>query len=221
MEIIEHDWSWTGGLTARPATDAIVLHHAAATNLSAEDVDRIHKSNGWSGIGYHFYVRRNGAVHRGRPEWAIGAHVKNHNSRTLGICAEGNYETETSMPAAQEAALRQLVAMLRARYNGAAVKRHSDYMATACPGRYYPFEAITAQQSAARDSAAVCGKNDEQEGEAMERYDTVEEMPAYYRAEAQRLIDRGALRGRGEAQLDVSEDMLRTLIICQRMIDEG
>ena len=51
MEIIEHDWSWTGGLTARPATDAIVLHHAAATNLSAEDVDRIHKSNGWSGIG--------------------------------------------------------------------------------------------------------------------------------------------------------------------------
>lgn len=143
MQIIDHNWSWSGALPRRTATDAIVLHHAAAVSASTEDIDRIHKGNNWSGIGYHYYVRKNGEVHRGRPEWAIGAHVLEHNGHTIGVCAEGNYETETAMPAAQLAALRELVADLRKRYPAAQVKRHSDYMATACPGRYYPFETIT------------------------------------------------------------------------------
>ena len=40
-------------------------------------------------------------------------------------------------------------------------------------------------------------------------------------ANAQTLIDAGALRGRGDGQLDVSEDMLRTLIIVQRMLEQA
>ena len=36
----------------------------------------------------------------------------------------------------------------------------------------------------------------------------------------QRLIDRGALQGNTDGKLDVSEDMLRTMIVCQRMVDE-
>lgn len=143
MQIIEHNWQWSGALSRRVATDAIVLHHAAAVAASAEDIDRIHKGNSWSGIGYHYYVRKNGEVHRGRPEWAVGAHVLDHNSHTIGVCAEGNYEVETEMPAAQLHALRALVADLRTRYPAAQIKRHSDYMATACPGRYCPFDAIT------------------------------------------------------------------------------
>ena len=55
----------------------------------------------------------------------------------------------------------------------------------------------------------------------MVRYGKIDDMPKYYRAEAQKLIDRGALKGRDNGNLDVSEDMLRTMIICQRMIDEG
>lgn len=142
MQIIEHSWNWNSGLSRRATTDAIVLHHAAATTARAEDIDRIHKNNGWSGIGYHYYVRKNGEIHRGRPEWAAGAHVLNHNNHTIGICAEGNYETETNMPSAQLAALCALVSDVRTRYPAAEVKRHRDYMATACPGRYYPFDDI-------------------------------------------------------------------------------
>ena len=38
---------------------------------------------------------------------------------------------------------------------------------------------------------------------------------------AERLIDRGALRGNERGELDLSLDMLRTLIVCQRMVDQA
>lgn len=203
MNVIEHNWQWNGAMVRRTVTDAIVLHHAAAVSASAEDIDRIHKGNNWSGIGYHYYVRKNGEINRGRPEWAVGAHVLDHNSHTIGVCVEGNYATETAMPAAQLAALRALVADLRKRYPAAQVRRHSDYMATACPGQYYPFDEIVKYE----------------EEEEMVRYNTVDEMPAYYRAEAQALIDAGALCGGTDGKLDVSEDMLRCMIIGKRYMD--
>lgn len=203
LTIIEHNWQWNGGLSARNATDAIVLHHAAAETASATDIDHIHKGNGWSGIGYHYYVRKSGEIHRGRPEWAEGAHTLNHNGHTIGICAEGNYEVEEDMPDEQLVALRELVAMLREKYPGIDVKRHKNYMATACPGQYYPFEEIVNYE----------------EDEEMVRYNTVAEMPEYYRAEAQALIDAGALRGGTDGKLNVTEDMLRCMIISKRYQD--
>ena len=51
------------------------------------------------------------------------------------------------------------------------------------------------------------------------RYETINDMPEYYRKEAQKLVDRGALRGVGGDDLNVSEDALRTMIVCQRMVD--
>ena len=52
----------------------------------------------------------------------------------------------------------------------------------------------------------------------MVRYKTIAEMPAWAQAEAQELVDIGALKGRGEAVgYDVTEDMLRGLIINLRM----
>ena len=50
-------------------------------------------------------------------------------------------------------------------------------------------------------------------------YHSIDDMPEYYRKEAQKLVDRGALRGVGGDDLNVSEDALRSMIVCQRMID--
>lgn len=50
-------------------------------------------------------------------------------------------------------------------------------------------------------------------------YHSIDDMPEYYRKEAQKLVDRGALRGVGGGDLNVSEDALRSMIVCQRMID--
>lgn len=51
-------------------------------------------------------------------------------------------------------------------------------------------------------------------------YHSVDEMPEYFREEAQELIDRGALLGDGKGDLNISEEALRSMIVCQRMIDE-
>ena len=60
MHIIEHDWAWAHGLSQRSRTDAIVLHHAAAKTASPEQVHAWHLQNGWAGIGYHLYIRKDG-----------------------------------------------------------------------------------------------------------------------------------------------------------------
>ena len=71
-----------------------------------------------------------------------------------------------------------------------------------------------------RDVAEAMAKEDREEVPDMPRYDSVAEMPQWARADAQRLIDRGVLQGNTDGKLDVSEDMIRTMIVCQRMLDE-
>mgnify|MGYP000784303190 CR=1 FL=1 len=51
------------------------------------------------------------------------------------------------------------------------------------------------------------------------RYATIDDVPSWAREETQRLIDRGALAGTSGGKLDLSLDMLRTMIVCQRMMD--
>lgn len=53
------------------------------------------------------------------------------------------------------------------------------------------------------------------------RFVVVDDVPGWAREETQRLIDRGALKGDAHGELDLSMDMLRTMIVCQRMIDEN
>lgn len=51
------------------------------------------------------------------------------------------------------------------------------------------------------------------------RYATIDDVPTWARVWAQRLIDHGVLAGTTDGKLDLSLDMLRTMIVCQRMID--
>lgn len=142
MNIIERTYSLNGGLSNRNTTNRIILHHAAVSNCSADDVDRWHKSKGWTCIGYHFFVRKDGSIYRGRREEAVGAHAYGSNTDSIGICAEGNFENET-MGDVQKQALKELVAYLKNKYGISTVKRHRDVNSTACPGKNYPFEEIT------------------------------------------------------------------------------
>ena len=124
------------------APKGIILHHAAIDG----DVVSIHNYhrdvNGWAGIGYHYYVTKDGVIWYGRPEAWLGAHTSGFNDR-LGICAEGDFEEE-AMPAVQQNAIVQLIAYLESKYGKLEITRHRDHDATACPGAKYPFEAIKA-----------------------------------------------------------------------------
>ncbi len=49
----------------------------------------------------------------------------------------------------------------------------------------------------------------------------VMDVPAWAQAAVQKLVDDGALAGVGDGKLDLSLDMLRTMIVCQRMMGEN
>ena len=129
-------------LYARDTTDLIVIHHTGNPtddDLSAEQIHYSHLSQGWSGIGYHYVIRKDGSVEMGRPEWAIGAHAEGENWKSIGIHVCGNFEY-VSPTKEQIEAVSYLVGWLCEKYglipNAEHVKGHRDLMPTACPGRY-------------------------------------------------------------------------------------
>ena len=142
VNIIETKWRWNGLLSQRSHTDYIALHHAEASTCTAQQVDEWHKSNGWSGIGYHFFVRKDGSIYRGRPLNSMGAHVSGMNNCSIGICAEGKYSTET-MPDTQKRAICQLLVYLKDNYYPSAkIVGHREIGDSDCPGKNYPLEDI-------------------------------------------------------------------------------
>lgn len=141
MKINEISYKWNGKLIKRNKTELIVLHHAAAKECTPQQIHQWHLNNNWSGIGYHFIVRKDGQIYRGRPEDVVGAHATNYNSKSIGICFEGDYMVQT-MSKAQLEAGKELVAYLKNKYKITQVKGHRDLMATSCPGKNFPFDEI-------------------------------------------------------------------------------
>ena len=144
MEIIDVGLKFAGALTKRTSTTEIILHHAAGDG----DVKSIHNwhinGNGWLGIAYHFYIRKDGRIYRGRPEEMVGGHTYGMNSNTIGICCEGNFENE-SMSLSQKDSCGWLVGYLLEKYPSVyRVSKHKDHNATACPGKNFPYEDIIA-----------------------------------------------------------------------------
>ena len=140
INIIEKTYSLNGSLKKRSKTEEIILHHRAG-NGDVESIDKLHKGNGWTCIGYQFYIRKDGSIYRGRREDSVGAHATNHNSKSIGICFEGNFENE-SMTATQINSGKELVSYLKDKYKITKVLAHRDVGKTACPGKNFPFSEI-------------------------------------------------------------------------------
>lgn len=156
MKINEVTYKWNGTLSKRRSTTRIILHHAAASKCSAQQIHRWHLANGWVGIGYHFLVRKDGSVYRGRPEDTVGAHAGNNNYDSIGVCFEGNFMTET-MPIAQKWAGQELVAYLKDKYGITKVQKHSDVNATGCPGTHFPFSSIAGHGTEDKPAESAAG----------------------------------------------------------------
>ena len=141
MVIQDAGLTFKGRLSKRSSTALIFLHHAAGDG-SVLAVHNYHLALGWSGIGYNFYVRKDGSVWKGRGLDTVGAHAGgNYNSRSVGICAEGNFQKEF-MFEAQKQSLIELLAYVWSEYPQAKVVGHRDMDYTACPGRNFPFGEI-------------------------------------------------------------------------------
>ena len=113
-----------------------VIIHCSDTppsmDIGAAEIDQWHKSKGWDGIGYHFVIRRDGAVESGRPVNRVGAHTKGENHDSIGICLIGGGGGMFDYTVAQFESLRLLVNSCRTIF-GCEIKGHKDYSAKYCP----------------------------------------------------------------------------------------
>ena len=108
----------------RQRINKLVVHCSDSPHRgdTAADIHQWHLARGWSGIGYHYVIREDGTVDRGRPEYWIGSHVAGHNMNSLGICMLGKEE----FTKAQYTALEQILRSLLVKYPGAEILGHRD-----------------------------------------------------------------------------------------------
>ena len=66
----------------------LIVIHCSATRadkeLTAFDLDTMHRRRGFNGTGYHYYIRKDGTTHLTRPVERIGAHAKGFNAESIG-----------------------------------------------------------------------------------------------------------------------------------------
>lgn len=97
------------------------------------------QGNGWSDVGYHFIIRRNGIIENGRPLERAGAHVKNFNSNSIGICLVGGLNAsgagENNFTIEQFSSLETLLKSLKGKFPNAQILGHRDFpkVAKECP----------------------------------------------------------------------------------------
>lgn len=123
----------------------LIVVHCSATrpsqDIGAAEIDRWHRQgNGWSQIGYHYVVRRDGTIEPGRPLEKRGAHVAGHNANSIGICLVGGVAeddaavAEENFTPAQWDALSELLRTLVIAYPKAAIVGHNELdKGKACP----------------------------------------------------------------------------------------
>ncbi|WP_300063659.1 N-acetylmuramoyl-L-alanine amidase [uncultured Roseobacter sp.] len=95
----------------------------------------------WKDIGYHQVIDRNGKVVAGRPIEKTGAHVKGHNTGTIGVCLLGGHGSakndrfEDHFTPEQDKALRDYIASQKAKFPSIRkISGHNEYSSKACPG---------------------------------------------------------------------------------------
>lgn len=113
--------------------DSIIVHCSATKagqDFTAADIDCWHRERGFNGIGYHYVVRLDGKLEKGRDVSLAGAHCKGWNERSVGICYIGGLDAN-GRPAdtrtnAQKRVLYQIIMDLQREYNILQVLGHRD-----------------------------------------------------------------------------------------------
>ena len=121
--------------------DTIIVHCSATPegkDFTVQQIDSWHRQRGFSCIGYHYIIYRDGTIHCGRPESRVGAHCAGHNANSIGVCYIGGCAADGQTPKdtrteAQRAALVKLLQELKKKYPSATIHGHRDFAARDCP----------------------------------------------------------------------------------------
>ena len=112
--------------------DKVILHCSDSPDGRddrIEDIDRWHKTKGWSGVGYHYVIEISGNTAKGRKEGVKGAHCPPYNSTSIGICLIGkdvfnNDQIESLIILLQDIILR---------YPEITIHGHNEFSSKSCP----------------------------------------------------------------------------------------
>lgn len=145
----------------------ILVHHSASPSGNAASFDRMHRSKGWDGVGYHFVITNgkggpDGGLQVSARWWSQkhGAHAgglpggvdpearNDYNEFGIGVCLVGNFE-QRAPSRKQLQTLARLIKRLRALYGipEEAVMGHRHVKSTACPGRHFPWRTLYAMMA--------------------------------------------------------------------------
>lgn len=139
IQYLKYEWDEDLDVGNEPVI--LVYHHTAIKDISPEDINKLHKNKGWKGIGYHYYIRKDGTIYKGREDEAEGSHVKGYNKKSIGICLEGNFEEE-QLSKEQIKSLKDLSVYICLKYNIKDILPHKKLGNTLCPGRNFPLKEI-------------------------------------------------------------------------------
>ena len=121
--------------------DYIAIHCTATpegNDTTVEEMRKQHRAQGWSDIGYHYVIYRDGTVNLGRDVDIAGAHVSGYNPHSIGISYVGGLENKPGVPYSklpakdtrteqQKASMLALLMDLRKLYPKAVIQGHRDF----------------------------------------------------------------------------------------------
>ena len=119
-----------------------LIVHCSATpegkDYSVDTIRQWHLQRGFSDIGYHYVIYRDGSIHIGRDESIIGAHCTGHNTNSIGVCYIGGCASDGKTPkdtrtTEQKQSLVKLLEELKTKYPQASIHGHRDFANKACP----------------------------------------------------------------------------------------
>jgi N-acetylmuramoyl-L-alanine amidase len=115
----------------------LIVVHCSATkpsmDVGAEEIKQWHtlpkpKGKGWRDIGYHYIIKRDGTIEKGREDNVSGAHVRGHNTGSLGVCLVGGIDNsgkpDSNFTRSQYAALERLLTDLSEAYGNPRITGH-------------------------------------------------------------------------------------------------
>ena len=127
-QLVEGRELWLGGILLEHTKG--LLGHSDADVLLHAVCDALLGAANMRDIGYHFYITRDGEIHRGRALEKVGAHCRNHNTHSIGVCYEGgldaNGKPKDTRTLEQKGALLALLRELKRQFPKALVVGHRD-----------------------------------------------------------------------------------------------
>jgi len=121
--------------------ESVIVHWTETPtnkNIGSEEINALHVELGLDGIGYHYIIRRDGSLQRGRPVGLEGQHAPGFDEKSIGIAFvggvnapsgtpnEGNFLSAQSLTRSQLNTFDHFCRAMYNKYPGVLILGHSD-----------------------------------------------------------------------------------------------